>query len=179
MSSMEPHSPIGMRIYRPSKRSRTFIAVSGGFVFIAGIWVLATLVPSQIAQLRNDPRPAALLYCCLSAAIGGFMVLQGIALFRSYWKRVLILTADAVMVEFLYGLRALKFTQILGCRAQHTRYGRQTVIVPNARPLRKLVIKEGYIVDDFYRDWLASLADLDAADKKRRRAEGKLHFWES
>jgi hypothetical protein len=107
------------------------------------------------------------------------MVVQGAAIFRSCWKRVLALTPDAIAVEFLYGLRAMKFDDILGRRSQPTQYGQQTLIVPNTRQIRKLVIKEGYVVDDYYRNWLASLLDLDAADKERRRAGGKLHFWES
>jgi hypothetical protein len=35
------------------------------------------------------------------------------------------------------------------------------------------------VMDDYYRDWLASLPDLDAVDKGNRRAADKLHFWES
>ena len=52
------------------------------------------------------------------------------------------------------------------------------MLVPKGKGQRKLVIKVGYLIDDYYRGWLSSLPDLDAFDKENRRA-GKLHFWES
>jgi hypothetical protein len=51
--------------------------------------------------------------------------------------------------------------------------------LPKQKSQRKMVIKEGYLIDDYYRGWLAALPDLDAVDKENRRAAGKLHFWES
>lgn len=176
---MKESVPIGTRVYRPSKKSRIFFAIMGGFGFAGGVWILANLAPWSIAQFRENPRPTSLLLCCFNVAIGGFMVIQSIAILRSYWKRAIVLTSNSVTVEFLYGTRTLRFGDILGRRTQPTQYGQQTVIVPKAKQFRKLIIKDGCVVDDYYRNWLASLPDLDAIDKERRRAEGKLHFGES
>lgn len=176
---MEQKIPDNAHIYRPSQRARMFFAILGCLASIAGIWLLAMSIPSYVAAIREGSSRTATVMAFLMVAIGSFMLVQGIAIFRSYWKRMLVLTSDAVMVEFLYGLKSIKFADILGRRSRATQYGSCTRIVPKAKSLPKITIKEGYIVDDIFRRWLALLPDLDAADKEKRRAAGKLHFWES
>ncbi|HZB87848.1 MAG TPA: hypothetical protein VE291_04240 [Terracidiphilus sp.] len=111
--------------------------------------------------------------------MGCFLLASGLLHIRAYWKRILVLTTDAIQVEFLFGLRTLRFDDILGRRSKATRYGSCTVLVPKEKYQPKLIVKEGYVVDDSYRSWLASIPDLDIADKEKRRSAGKLHFWES
>lgn len=174
---MEQICADGTRIYRPSKRDRTFFAVLGCFTIIAGVWLESKTLPAAIDAIRQGSSRTS--PSCFLAVIGCFFVVGGILQIRVYWKRILMLTADTVKVEFIYGLRGMKFTDILGRRSRATQYGKCTVVVPKTKRLRELVIKEGFVVDDFYQNWLASLPDLDAADKEQRRAAGKLHFWES
>jgi hypothetical protein len=178
-SLVEQDSPNGVHIYRPSKNARTFFAVMGCFMFIMGIWLFSKSLPDCIDVLKGGPSVSSRVVTCLMPVIGCFLVISGILSVRVYWKRILTLTTNAVQVEFMYGLKTLKFDDILGRRSRATQYGRCTVLVPKGKHLRKLVIKEGFVVDDFYRDWLALLPDLDTADKENRRAAGKLHFWES
>lgn len=155
-----------------------FFAVVGCILFMGGVWMLSMAVPDCINELRSGTKLTPRFVSCSMPLIGCFLIAMGLLQIRAYWKRVLILNADAVQVEFVYGLKTLKFNDILGRRTRATRYGHCTVIVPETKRLRKLVIKEGYDVDDFFRTWLASLTDLDAADKEKRREGGNLHFWE-
>lgn len=160
-------------------KARRFFAIMGCLMFIGGVWLLSMSIPACIEAIRDSSSRTSQIINCLMPIIGCFLVIQGFLHVRVYWRRVLILTSDAVTVEFICGLRGMKFSEILGRRSRATQYGHETLIVPKTKGLRKLVIKEGYVVDDVYRNWLASLPDLDAADKEQRRAAGKLHFWES
>jgi hypothetical protein len=178
-SLMEQDSPNGLHVYRPSKNARTFFAVMGCFIGIMGIWLFSKSLPGCIEALKGGSSVTGRVVNGLMPVLGCFFVIGGILQVRVYWKRILILTTNAVQVEFIYGLKTLKFDDILGWRSRATQYGHCTVIVPKEKRLRKVVIKEGFVVDDFYRNWLALLPDLDAADKEKRRAAGKLHFWES
>jgi hypothetical protein len=176
---MEENSPDRTHGYRPSRNARAFFAVMGFFMLILGVWLLSMSLPDCIDKLRGGFSLTSQVVTCLMPVIGCFLVISGILSVRVYWKRILKLTTEAVEVEFFYGLRTLKFDDILGRRSRTTQFGSCTVLVPKEKRLRKLVIKEGFVVDDFYRNWIASLTDLDAADTEKRRAAGKLHFWES
>jgi hypothetical protein len=148
-------------------------------MFSMGILLFSKSLPDCIDVLKEGPFVTSRVVTCLMPVLGCFLVIGGILSVRVYWKRTLRLTTNAVQVEFMYGLKTLKFDDILGRRSRATQYGSCTVLVPKGKHLRKLVIKEGFVVDDFYRNWLALLPDLDAADKEKRRAAGKLHLWES
>jgi hypothetical protein len=176
---MEAEGLESAHIHRPSKKARTFFAVMGCFGFLAGVWLLSRCVPECLAALTNDSSVSQQVISSLMVIIGVFLVVNGALLVRVYWKRILVLKPERVEVEFMYGLRSIEYEAILGRRSRATQYGSCTVLVPKQKSQRRMVIKEGYLIDDYYRDWLASLPDLDAVDKGNRRAAGKLHFWES
>ena len=176
--SMALGSDSGTHVYRPSNKARLFFVVLGCFQLLGGAWLLSIglhgwLKPFDRSASGSDP-----LVIAFPIIIACFLVISGALSIRIYWKRILKLSVDAVEVEFLYGARSLKYSAIKGRRSKGTQYGRCTVLVPSEQHLRKMVIKEGFIVDDFYKDWLSSIPDLDLIDKAKRKADGKLHWWE-
>jgi hypothetical protein len=173
---MEAAGLESVHIYRPSKRARTLFAVLGCLTCVAGLWILWQCLP-DLSNKSATRQP--LMASSFVAVVGVFLVLNGVLQVRVYSKRILVLKPQRVEVEFMYGLRGMDYEAILGRRTRATQYGSCTVLVPKEKSQRKIVIKEGYLIDDYYRGWLASLADLDAIDKENRRAAGKLHFWES
>jgi hypothetical protein len=176
---MEAEGLESVHIYRPSKKARTFFAVMGCFSFVIGVWLLSQCVPDCMAALSNNSSVSSQVISSLMVILGVFLVVSGVLHVRVYWKRILVLKPEKVEVEFIYGLRSMEYDAIRGRRSRATRYGSCTVLVPKDKSRRKMVIKEGYLIDDYYRGWLSSLPDLDAFDKENRRAAGKLHFWES
>ena len=134
-------------------------------MFILGLWLFSMSLPDCFDKLSGFSLTSQ-VETRLMPVIGCFLVITGFLSVRAYWKRILKLTRVAVEVEFIFGLRTLKFADILGRRSGATQYGSCTVLVPKQKRLRKLVIKEDFIVDDFYRNWIASLPDLDAANKE-------------
>jgi hypothetical protein len=167
-------------IYRPSKKAIMFFAVMGCLSVVAGIWLLSRCVPDCLIALSNESAThQPLMASSFMVVVGVFLVVSGVMQVRVYWKRILVLGPERVEVEFIYGLRSMEYAAIRGRRSRATQYGSCTVLVPKEKEQRKMMIKEGYLIDDYYRGWISSLPDLDVIDKENRRAAGKLHFWES
>ena len=161
---VQENSPDGAHVYRPSRMERKFFAVVGFFMFILGLWLFSMSLPDCFDKLSGFSLTSQ-VETRLMPVIGCFLVITGFLSVRAYWKRILKLTTEAVEVEFIYGLRTLKFGDILGRRSGTTQFGGCTVLVPKQKHLKKLAIKEDFVFDDFYHNWIASLPDLDAADR--------------
>jgi hypothetical protein len=54
----------------------------------------------------------------------------------------------------------------------------QTFLVPTSSCEQRPIKAPDVVFDEVFDKWLSSLPDLDAIDKEKRRAEGKLHWWE-
>jgi hypothetical protein len=159
---MEQESLDGTHVYRPSKKARIFFVIVGCFQLLLSVWLLSIALPEWLKAFSSSASGSDRLAASFRIVLASFLAMSGILSIRIYWKRILRLTADTVEVEFMYGLRSLNYKTILGRRSKATQYGRCTVLVPNDKRLRKMVIKGGFIVDDFYRNWLTTIPDLDA-----------------
>lgn len=73
----------------------------------------------------------------------------------------------------------MRLNEIRGRRREPGR-GARTILLPLDKKQGKLIIKDGvgFVFDDFYRRWLATIPDLDAIDLEQRRKDGKLRWYE-
>jgi len=131
---------------------------------------------------RGDAMDTALLIMASGIfLIGGFLV------FRSASRAIVVLTQDEVESTGLWRRQTIRLSEIRGKRWD----GRRMNIFSRDEKQRKLVIYcgLGFVFDDFYRTWLATIPDLDAIDRDQqriaresdlivRRKADKLRFYE-
>ena len=88
-------------------------------------------------------------------------------------------TTSHVYIRGLLRYRELRLADVVGKRKRVGKSCTITYLIsnPTAR-LSPARLPDDVAYDETFNAWLASVPDLDAIDKEKRRAAGKLHFWE-
>jgi len=114
--------------------------------------------------------------------IGLLVFLLGLFTFRGASRMSVVLTSDMIESIGLCSHRTMHFSEIRGRR--HEAGGNsgldRTILLPKDMTQGKIIIKDGagFVYDDFYKNWLATVPDLDAIDREQRRKDGKLRWYE-
>ena len=167
---MEPSITTGNpRIYLPSHGWKVASVIVGCCQI--GLAAFLTFI-----FLTGDHRADLAIPCYLATTC----LIIGVIFIRGASKVSVTLYADAIRVHGLVFSTTLQFDEILGKRRRQGKNSTHTLLIPKDKRRRKIIIKGSYSMnfDDTYNNWLASLPDLDATEKEKRRAAGKLHIWE-
>jgi hypothetical protein len=115
--------------------------------------------------------------------IGLLVFLLGLLTFRGASRVSVTLTSDAIESVGLWSRRTMHFSEIRGRRREAGGSSGldRTILLPKDRKRGKIIIKDGlgFVCDDFFKNWLATVPDLDAIDREQRRKDGKLRWYES
>jgi hypothetical protein len=167
------------RIYVLSNRARVQYKVVGWILVLWGT-VVTYFFGTYIHWYKNDI-PDLVIYFTVIGAYCFSPAILGVLFLTRALRVSVVLSADSVHIQDLFRSVTLKFRDILGRRRRSGKAGPVTILIPKAdcQVRRSPKRPPDLAVDEFYSDWLYSLPDLDAIDKEKRRAEGKLHWWES
>jgi hypothetical protein len=161
------------RVYLPSRRSKiTFILVGGAQIAFGSFHAIIFTINGGFRGNRSDFMLPFVLAICFWTI--GLIIIHGAS------KLSVVLSSNSIRVRTLYRSTTLRFGEILGKRSRAGRYSIHTLLMPKDKIHPKIVIKGsfGIVFDDAYTTWLASIPDLDAIDREKRRAAGRLHIWE-
>lgn len=122
------------------------------FIGGAGMWLMASL----------GLRVPGLLLLALA------LIALGILIALSCGRARLVLRADSIEMQGVFGTRLLRRDAIAGRRLRPTRGKPIRVIVP--RQGRPLAINSGFPADDVLDAWYAALPDLDLKDRESSEA---------
>jgi hypothetical protein len=166
-------TPEFSRTYRLSKFYRIFLRVIGCGTAAMG---LAAFYASADHHFTEN-NPHVVLICVI---VGFFILILGLLTFRGASRVAVVLTPDAIESIGLSSRLTMRFTEIRGRRREAGGGVSRTILLPRDKTHGKLIIKDGlgFVYDDFYRNWLATVPDLDAIDRDQRRKEGKLRWYE-
>jgi hypothetical protein len=143
----------------------------------AGLLILVLARPGHSHSLHVDIHNSSdiLGLTAFLAFIVGGPALGLIISFRG--PRVSVtLTSEVLEIHDLFRSRTLRISEIAGQRRKLYRNGPRTVLVTGSATNKNgTPLPEGVVFDQAFDHWLASIPDLDATDKEKRRAAGKLH----
>jgi hypothetical protein len=140
------------------------------------------LVPIYVAYNPRLPQsgPEAI---AISISGGLFLVILSALIFRGASRVSVVLRSDEIESNGVWTSAIMRFSNIRGRRNESGGNSSvtRTILLPVDKKQTKLVIKDGlgFAYDDFYRNWLAAIPDLDAIDLAQRRKDGKLRIWET
>jgi len=161
------------RVYLPSRRSKITLVVNGCSQIVMGVFTTFIFVRDGIYNSSGFD-------FMVPFVLGVWFFTIGFIFIRGALKLSVVLSSNSIRVHTLVRSTTLPFDEILGKRSRAGKYSTHTLLIPKGKHHRKIVIKPsfGFAFDDTYTHWLASVPDLDAIDKEKRRAAGNLHIWE-
>lgn len=175
MTPLSP-TPEFPKTYRQSTLSRIIMPILGCITAGVGLMVVCS---AANPRYRHE-QVFVICFGLFGFAIGALVVRLALGL-------SVVLTSDTIEVTGLWSRSTLRFNEIRGRRYD----GRRMNIFPRDESQTKLVIMNfsGFAFDDFFRNWLASIPNLNAIDHDRqhaaresdlieRRKKGKLRFYE-
>ncbi len=163
------------RVYLPSRGAKIMLRVMGGW-WVAFGFIAACFLSVHGVRTSHTRNYAFDFFAVIVYGFGS--VVLGMLLFRSGSKLSVALTTDSIRINGLFRSATLRFDEILGRRNKIGRKRIQTFLVPTSSCEQRPIKVPDVVFDEVFDKWLSSLPDLDAIDKEKRRAEGKLHWWE-
>lgn len=151
------------RVYRLAPGWAAFLLVFGTAAIVgggAGVWYFAT------GHQARSPEAAMVLagLCVLVIAFGVYVTLETL-------KSRVVLYADRIEVYDWLRARALRRDQILGRRLQQAQNAPASIVLVPRGQERKLTISNALRLDQDFRNWIESLPDLDAQERRASEEE--------
>lgn len=149
------------RINTANKAVLMFCCVVSFSLFgLAGSGLFVSSVHSAIVRRGVHPTAAVI-------TTGAFCVLALFGAVRWFRMRVTITDSQVEVVD-VYSSHTVPFAEILG-----RRFASEGMYLYRRGKPRVYVRERGYRLDDFYKQWKASIYDLDKADRRERKLAGK------
>lgn len=145
-------------------------AIVFGFVAMGFFWAI-------ILRDGHGGNPAGglafltLLFC--------MPIVEGFLLIRGATRVAVKLTSETIQIRGLLRYRELALSEIVGSCKRAGRGGMITYLVSATASHRSRArLPDDVAYDETFNRWLASVPDLDAIAKEKRRTAAKLHWWE-
>jgi hypothetical protein len=166
---MDSSTDGGSRVYALSRGGRLLSRALGAWCIAVGSAI------TYFLAVHGEQNSGARNYLLDADVIFGLgLIYLGTIIFRGGSRLSVILSADSVQINGLWLSATLRMDEVLGRRQKAYRSGMRTILISKQRAAKI----PDLAFDDFFNSWLASIPDLDAIDKEKRRSEGKLHWWE-
>ena len=151
------------RIYRPKGPWRLAMQVLGAIPIVCGsigLWYFGS------GHETHSSATAIMLFLCAA------FLLMGLYLVLYTIRAHITLRQDEIELTELYSTASLRRDQILGYRSQPGSHGPPTIIlIPREGAGKKLTIASMFGFDQAFRDWIATLPNLDTRDAEEAQKD--------